>query len=84
MMTTKPDMTLLAMSDKTLLEAAQKGSEEAAAILTERFFGKVTPEIRSAWPALRRAKRISVHAARRLLVQEASAQEVSLDSMATQ
>ncbi len=58
---------LAALSDKALLELAQNGSDEAAQLLYHRFFGKVTPAVREAWPALRRTKHISVHAARRIL-----------------
>ena len=60
---------LAALSDKALLEQAQKGSDEAAQLLSHRFFGKVTPAVREAWPSLRRSKHISVHAARRMLAQ---------------
>lgn len=64
--------SLSALSDKALLEQAQNGSDEAAMLLTQRFFGKVTPAVREAWSALRRTKHISVHAARRILVQAES------------
>ena len=60
---------LVALSDKALLEQAQNGSDEAALLLSHRFFGKVTPAVRDAWPSLRRTKHISVHAARRILAQ---------------
>jgi len=60
---------LAALSDKALLEQAQNGSDEAALLLSHRFFGKVTPTVRDAWPSLRRTKHISVHAARRILAQ---------------
>lgn len=60
---------LSALSDKALLEQAQNGSEEAARLLSHRFFGKVTPAVRDAWPSLRRTKHISVRAARRILAQ---------------
>ena len=54
---------------KALLEQAQNGSDEAALLLSHRFFGKVTPAVRDAWPSLRHTKHISVHAARRILAQ---------------
>ena len=60
---------LAALSDKALLEQAQNGSDEAALLLSHRFFGKVTPAVRDAWPSLRHTKHISVHAARRILAQ---------------
>ena len=60
---------LAALSDKALLEQVQMGSDEAALLLSHRFFGKVTPAIRGAWPSLRHTKHISVHAARRILAQ---------------
>jgi hypothetical protein len=60
---------LAALNDKALLEHAQNGSDEAALLLSHRFFGKVTPAVRDAWPSLRRTKHISVHAARRILAQ---------------
>ena len=60
---------LAALNDKALLEQAQNGSDEAALLLSQRFFGKVTPAVRDAWPSLRRTKHISVHAARRILAQ---------------
>ena len=61
--------SLSALSDKALLEQAQNGSEEAALLLTQRFFGKATPALRDAWTTLRRTRHISVHAARRILAQ---------------
>ena len=61
--------SLSALSDKAILEQAQNGSDEAAMLLTQRFFGKVTSSVRDAWPTLRRTKHISVHAARRILAQ---------------
>jgi len=64
---------LSALSDKALLEHAQNGSDEAALLLSERFFGKMTPAVRDAWPSLRRTKHISVHAARRILAQAEAA-----------
>ena len=64
---------LAALSDKALLEQAQNGSDEAALLLSNRFFGKVTPAVRDAWPSLRRTKHISVHAARRILAQAEAA-----------
>ena len=60
---------LAALSDKALLEQAKNGSDEAAHLLSHRFFGKVTPAVRDAWPSLRHTKHISVHAARRILAQ---------------
>lgn len=57
------------LSDKALLEAAQHGDDDAAELLTKRLLGEVTPATRAAWSSLRRAKRIGVHAARRILVQ---------------
>ncbi len=57
------------LSDKALLAAAQAGSVEAAELLTRRLLGHVTPAAREAWPLLRRAKRISVRAARHILTQ---------------
>jgi hypothetical protein len=60
---------LAALNDKALLEQAQNGSDEAALLLSQRFFGKVTPAVQEAWPSLRRTKHISVHAARRILAQ---------------
>ena len=60
---------LAALSDKALLEQAKNGSDEAALLLSHRFFGKVTPAVRDAWPSLRHTKHISVHAARRILAQ---------------
>lgn len=60
---------LAALIDKALLEKAQNGSDEAALLLSHRFFGKVTPAVRDAWPSLRHTKHISVHAARRILAQ---------------
>lgn len=57
------------LSDKALLEATQHGDDAAAELLTKRLVGKVTPATRAAWSSLRRAKRIGVHAARRILVQ---------------
>ncbi len=60
---------LAALSDKALLEQAQNGSDEAALLLSHRFFGKVTPAVRDAWPSLRHTKHISIHAARRILAQ---------------
>jgi hypothetical protein len=60
---------LAALSDKALLEQARNGSDDAAHLLSHRFFGKVTPAVREAWPSLRRSKHISVHAARRILAQ---------------
>jgi len=70
---------LAALSDKALLEQAQNGSDEAAQLLSHRFFGKVTPAVRDAWPSLRRTKHISVHAARRILAQ-AEADAMPADS----
>lgn len=64
---------LAALSDKALLEQAQNGSDEAALLLSHRFFGKVTPAVRDAWPSLRRTKHISIHAARRILAQAEAA-----------
>ncbi len=52
-----------------LLARSFNVSDEAAMLLTQRFFGKVTPAVREAWPTLRRTKHISVHAARRILAQ---------------
>jgi hypothetical protein len=70
--------SLSTLSDKALLEAVQHGSDDAAEVLSRRLFGKVTPAMRAAWPALRRAKHISVHAARRILAQaEADAASVA-------
>ena len=63
---------LAALSDKALLVQAQNGSNEAAELLSHRFFGRVTPAVRDAWPSLRRTKHISVHAARRILAQAES------------
>lgn len=60
---------LAALSDKALLEQAKNGSDEAALLLSHRFFGKVTPAVRDAWPSLRHIKHISVHAGRRILAQ---------------
>ncbi len=60
---------LAALSDKAHLEQAKNGSDEAALLLSHRFFGKVTPAVRDAWPSLRHTKHISVHAARRILAQ---------------
>ena len=62
-------VSLSALSDKALLEQAQNGSDEAALLLSHRFFGKVSPAVRDAWTTLRRTKHISVHAARRILAQ---------------
>ena len=73
--------SLSALNDKALLEQAQNGSDEAALLLTQRFFGRVTPAVRDAWPALRRTKHISVHAARRILAQ-AEAESTPTDQKA--
>jgi hypothetical protein len=64
---------LVALNDKALLEHAQNGSDEAAELLSKRFFGKLTPAVRNAWPSLRQNKHISIHAARRILAEAEAA-----------